>query len=264
MEYRPTGNNGSTGSSVEKALDILLAFSIDSPELGTTEISNRTGLPKSTASRLIHILVALSFLRKNPATKKYLLGSAAYKLGDAALRSRDIRLLTLAQPLLQELAQKTGESVALETLSGIDVVLAMHVEGPSHLRFNFQQGELVPIHVAAGAKVILSLQDKDFIEACIQREFVRFNNSTITSKQEYLKLLDRVRHEGIAYDRGERYHDIYAMAVPIIHPDGPPTAAVIIAGPASRLTEQFLTAVRPALEQTATQIGKGLYSKGEF
>lgn len=247
-------------SSVEKALNIMLCFNSGQAELGTTEISAKTGLPKSTASRLIKTLVTARFLRQNAETKKYLFGSSAYQLGIAAAKSMNSRLLAIAQPYLQNLAETTNESVALELLTGFDVVLAMHVEGPGHLRFNFQRGELVPINVAAGAKVILAHHEADFVETCLHRDFHSFNENTITSKEEYRKLLRKIRKEGVAFDRGERYLDIRAMAAPIINPLGPPIAAVIIAGPTSRLTESFLGKVKPKLLNTVEMIGKSLYA----
>ncbi|SHO43859.1 IclR family transcriptional regulator [Desulfopila aestuarii] len=248
-----------TGSSVEKALNILLAFAPHNTEMGTTEISMKLGMHKSTTSRLISILVATNFLQQNRQTRKYSLGRSAYRIGHAATRSTDTRLLAVAQPYLIELSQKTGESIALELVSGLNVILALHVEGPSHLRFNFQQGELVPINVAAGAKVILAYSDAAFVESCLQREFEKFNDKTIVSKDEYRKLLAKIRSEGIAYDRGERYPDIHAMAVPIRNPEGQPTAAVIMAGPASRLTDSFLRSVIADLQETAEKITKQLY-----
>ena len=252
--------NGANESSVAKALSILLAFSPSDTELGTTELSVKLGMHKSTTSRLIKTLVATHFLQQNPATRKYLLGMSAYRMGYAATRSLDTRLLSIAQPHLFQLAQQTGESVALELLSGTNVILATHVEGPSHLRFNFQQGELVPINVAAGAKAILAHSDPDYIESCLQREFEKFNERTIVSKKSYRALLKTVREDGISYDRGERYVDIHAMAVPIHYPDGPPKAAVIIAGPAFRLTDTFLKSAAPALKETAHKIAESLYS----
>lgn len=252
--------NPARESSVEKALGILLAFNADDRELGTTEISLKTGLPKSTTCRLIKALVNTSFLRQNPVSKKYMFGSSAYQIGTAAVRAMDTRLLAIAYPHLEELARKTGESVALEMLSGIDVVLAMQVEGPSHLRFNFQQGEVVPINVAAGAKVILSGYDESFLDTFLHRKFKKFNDKTITSKDEYRRLLAQVRKKGVAYDHGERYQDIHAMAVPINKPNGPPTAAVIIAGPATRLSESYLESVKHFLLDTADNISKNLFS----
>lgn len=252
--------NGANESSAEKALNLLLAFSSSAREMGTTELSVKLGMHKSTTSRLIKTLVAANFLQQNPATRKYLLGMSAYRIGYAATRSLDSRLLSIAQPYLYELAQRTGESVALELLSGTNVILATHVEGPSHLRFNFQQGEIVPINVAAGAKVILAHSDPDFLESCLQREFERFNERTIVSKKKYRQLLKQVKDDGISYDRGERYADIHAMAVAVHYGGITPKAAVIIAGPASRLTDSFLRSAARPLKETAGKISELLFS----
>jgi DNA-binding IclR family transcriptional regulator len=248
-----------TGTSVEKALSILLVFTPDNTEKGTTEISLQLGLHKSTTSRLISILVAANFLQQNSQTRKYSLGRSAYRIGHSATRTTNTRLLSVAHPYLIELSQKTGESIALEIVSGFNVILAMHVEGPSHLRFNFQQGELVPINVAAGAKVILAYSDAALLESCLQQEFRKYNENTIVSKDEYRRLLAKIRDEGIAYDRGERYTDIHAMAVPVRNPEEQPIAAVIMAGPASRLTDSFLHSVIADLQETAENITRKLY-----
>jgi IclR family transcriptional regulator, KDG regulon repressor len=246
-------------SSAEKALNILLAFTPFNKEMGVTELSVRLGLHKSTTSRLLKLLVSTNFLQQNPTNKKYLLGRAAQQIGNASTRALDARLLAIAQPCLRELSQQTGESVALEMLSGSNVILAMHVEGPSHIRFNFQQGELLPINVAAGAKVILSTVTPEFLEICLQQRFEQFNANTITSKEEYKKLLSEIRKTGIAYDHGERYQDTNAVAVPIASSSSPPTAAVVIAGPAFRLNDLFMQSVIDPLRKTAEKISKLLF-----
>ena len=256
METQTSANT----SSAEKALSILLAFAPFNNEMGTTELSVKLGIHKSTTSRLIKLLVATSFLQQNPLTKKYMLGPSAIKIGNATTRSLDSRLLAVARPCLTELSQITGESIALEMLAGVNVVLALHVEGPSHIRFNFQPGEQVPINVAAGAKAILSHCDPDYLEICIQQlEFQRFNENTIINRDQYRALLNEIKKTGVAYDFGERYQDSNAMAVPIFAVDGPPKAAVVIAGPAFRLTPAFLNSVLGSLRQTADKISKLLF-----
>ena len=246
-------------SSAEKALTILLAFAPYNNEMGTTELGRKLGIHKSTVSRLIKLLVATDFLQQNPLTKKYMLGKSALKIGNATTRSLDSKLLTVSQPYLTELSQLIGESVALEMLTGTNVVLALHVEGPSHIRFNFQQGEQVPINVAAGAKVILSCIKPKLVELCLQQEFTRFNEFTIIAKKTYRKLLKEIKQTGIAYDRGERYRDTHAMATPIHSPDGAPKAAVVIAGPAFRLTDEFLESAIIPLKATAEKISNHLF-----
>jgi DNA-binding IclR family transcriptional regulator len=73
----------------------------------------------------------------------------------------------------------------------------------------------MPIHVAAGAKVILSHSAPEFLVICLQQEFERFNDNTIVSKEQYHSLLGESRQTDIACDRRERYQDTHAMAVPI-------------------------------------------------
>lgn len=117
----------------------------------------------------------------------------------------------------------------------------------------------MPINVAAGAKVILSHSDPALLELCLEQEFERFNENTIVSKEEYRKHLEEIRQTGIAYDRGERYKDTHAMAVPIHNSTGAPKAAVVIAGPAFRLTDRFLQSAIVPLKATAEKIAKQLF-----
>ncbi|MGW8192673.1 MAG: IclR family transcriptional regulator [Desulforhopalus sp.] len=254
-----TKNKGGNSSSVEKALNILLAFTPDNNEMGTTDLSIKLGLHKSTTSRLIKLLVSTNFLQQNPLTKKYLLGSSALRIGHATTRSLDSKLLAVAHPCLAELSQLLGESVALEMISGTNVVLALHVEGPSHIRFNFEQGEQVPINVAAGAKVILSQSDPQLVEIFLEQDFKKFNDNTIVSKSEYRKLLKEIKKTGIAYDKGERYLNTHAMATPIYNLERQTKAAVVIAGPAYRLTDSFMESAIGPLRATAEKISRLLF-----
>jgi DNA-binding IclR family transcriptional regulator len=246
-------------SSTEKALKILLAFAPYNNEMGTLELSAKLDIHKSTVSRLLHMLTAHNFLQQNPATKKYMLGRSVAEIGNAVFNSLDSSIVSIAQPYLNQLSEKVGESVALEIVSGTNVFLASHVEGQQHIRFSFQLGERVPINVAAGSKAILAFSPPEFVTECLQQKFVRFNDNTIISKQTYRNLLKEVRDMGFAYDRGERYEDTHAVATPIFNHEGKPIAAVVIAGPAFRFTTEFLEEALTALKETADKISRRLF-----
>jgi DNA-binding IclR family transcriptional regulator len=246
-------------SSTEKALNILLAFTPHNHPMGTLELSKKLGIHKSTVSRLLHLLADKGFLQQNPETKKYVLGRAAAEIGNAVIRSLNNEIVTIAQPYLNELCETVGESVALEVVSGSNVMLAYHSEGRGHIRFSFQLGERVPLHVAAGAKTILAHSPPDFVDLCIKGKLNRYTENTIVSKTQFRKLLDEVRETGLAYDKGERYEDTRAIATPILNHNGIAVAAVVIAGPAFRLTSQFLLDVVVPLKQTAADISRRLF-----
>jgi DNA-binding IclR family transcriptional regulator len=71
-------------------------------------------------------------------------------------------------------------------------------------------------------------------------------------------LLKEVRATGLAYDMGERYEDVRAVAAPILNHEGMAVAAVVIAGPAFRLTRQYLKTAAGPLKQTAADIAQRL------
>jgi DNA-binding IclR family transcriptional regulator len=246
-------------SSTEKALAILMAFTPNNHPMGTLELSKKLNIHKSTVSRLLHLLTDNGFLHQNPETKKYFLGRAAAEIGNTVLRSLNNEIVTIAQPYLNQLCDEVGESVALEVVSGTNVVLAYHCEGRGHLRFSFKLGEQVPIHVAAGSKTILAHSPADFVDRCLHKRLERFTENTIVSKAKYLELLKEVRKTGLAYDRGERYEDTRAIAAPILNDNGIAVAAVVIAGPAFRLTPEFLSKVKNPLKKTARDISQRLF-----
>jgi len=246
-------------SSTEKALKILMSFVPFNQEMGTLEISKKLGIHKSTVSRLLHLLSHHGFLQQNADNKKYCLGRSAAEIGNAATRSLNGSVVAIAQPYLNELSRKVGESVALEVLSGTNVVLACHVEGQSHIRFSFQPSEQVPINVAAGAKAILAYSPAALVDQFLKKKFIHYNNKTIMSKNEYRSVLEQVRDSGLAFDRGERYEDTYAIATPIFNHEKMPVAAVIIAGPAFRMTAAFLNEIAIPLKQTAAEISQRLF-----
>ena len=247
-------------SSTEKALNILMAFTPHNHPMGTLELSKKLGIHKSTVSRMLHLLADNGFVQQNSETKKYTLGRAAAQIGNAAIRSLKHEMVTIAQPYLNRLCDTVGESVALEVVSGTHVVLAHHSEGRGHIRFSFQLGEQVPLNVAAGAKAILAHSPSDFVDQCLTGKLQRFTSNTIVSKAQYCAQLEQVRESGVAYDNGERYEDTKAIATPILNPEGMALAAVVIAGPAFRLTAQFLADVTPPLKHTAADIAQRLFS----
>jgi DNA-binding IclR family transcriptional regulator len=246
-------------SSTEKALKILLAFSPHNNEMGTLEISKKLGIHKSTVSRLLHLLTANDFLYQNPVSKKYMLGRAIAEMGNVVIKSLNTAIVGIAQPHLNELSNLVGESVALEVLSGTTVLLSGHVEGKSHIRFSFQPGEQVPINVAAGAKAILAYCEEPFVDLCIKKKFHRFTANTIVSKKRFKQVLEEVKMTGIAHDNGERYEDSHAIGTPIFNHEGTPVAAVVVAGPAFRMTPKFQAELIAPLKKTAAEISRRLF-----
>ena len=97
--------------SLERGIDILRAFKPGSALLGNGEISERTGLSKSTVSRLTQTLVASGMLLIEPGTRVYRLAPLVLSLAHA-MRTGS-KVLAIAAPLMRNAAEKHKVNIGL-------------------------------------------------------------------------------------------------------------------------------------------------------
>ena len=97
--------------SLERGIEILRAFRPGSEVLGNGELAERTGLARSTVSRLTQSLVDTGFLQYDAALRAYRLGVPVLSLAHA-MRSGST-VLQLAAPMMRELAQAEHLNVGL-------------------------------------------------------------------------------------------------------------------------------------------------------
>jgi len=91
-----------------RGLQILEAFSEQSPSLSLTEIASTVGLDKSTVFRSVYTLESLGYLERDPETKRYRPGLKVLRLGFAVLNN--LEMAQIAQPYLKALSGKCGET----------------------------------------------------------------------------------------------------------------------------------------------------------
>lgn len=93
-------------TTLARGLAVLRAFRASDDGLGNAEISERTGIPKSTVSRLTFTLQSLGYLNHARRHDRYRPGPALLALGNVATSS--ISFVELAGPIMQRVADETG------------------------------------------------------------------------------------------------------------------------------------------------------------
>lgn len=190
--------------SVQRALQLLTAFSPDEPRLTLTEIAPRTGLPLTTVARLLATLEPLGFLRRFPDAS-YGLGIQVLQLGMVARQTFDI--IDAAGPILQALNGTTGENTNLAIRSGdsqftyVRQLLSRHP-----IRHSSWVGKMQPLAGTANGEA----------------------------------LLGRVGPEGFVAKRKTFEADVTATAAPVRGADGEIMAAISVTGPTYRITDAKL------------------------
>jgi IclR family transcriptional regulator, acetate operon repressor len=240
---RPTGSV----QSVDRALSLLEALALAGSPVGVGELAQRTGLPQGTTHRLLQGLHRRGYVRRE-ASRKYSVGTAALRLGDAAQRS----LARSAQPFLAQLVEASGETANLAVLEGDDVVYLAQVSSPHTLRMFADVGRHVPPHSTAVGKVLLAAMPREGAVALLRRTGLpRRTDATITDLEDLGHVLDAVQAHGWAADDEEQEAGIRCVAVPVFSGEQV-VAAVSLSGPA----ERFGGARDPELVATMQRVSR--------
>jgi len=249
----------SKANAIDKALTILACFLPYNKEMGTVEISQRLGLHKATASRILQTLVRHGFLSQNKETKKFLLGYTVVQLARAIGQSVKADLIPIAKPFIDSLRAELKETVTLEVRSGGSIFMAYIAEGPQLLALAGNIGERVPAHAAAGAKAIVAFSSPDMRRALLGLELERFTKNTITNPAAFARELEKIKKEGIAFDLEEVVEGTCAIGAPVFNHEVEPVGAVVVAAPRQRMARRGNSRMAKTLKETARKISASLY-----
>jgi len=241
-------------TAIEKALQILLAFSPHNEELGTTEVSRLLGFHKATTSRILLTLAEHGFLQQDPATRRFSLGPSVHTLGLALMRSLDTDFVQIAKPYVDALRDEIDEAVGLERLSGTGTVWVYSAESSRLHAIAGEVGGRLPFNAGAGAKIMLAFSPAATQEAFLRQKLVPLTPATITDPAQLRRQLQECRARGFSIDRDEVEIGIGALGAPILDCNGRACAAVVVVAPTRRLPVSPESPLVAALKRTAAAI----------
>ena len=220
-----------TPSAVIDRISLVLdAF--DGPgRLSLAQVVRRTGLPRSSAHRMLERLVQLRWLRRHG--RDYELGMRLVELGSLAVHQD--RLHAAAQPFLHELHRATGLVVHLAVLDGTDVVYLEKIAGGLGPAVPTRVGGRQPAHCTAVGKVLLAFSDPSVLDDFDVDLLTRKTRYSISTRRQLTDELAAIRARGFAYERAESVAGFGCVAAPI-GDIGEPIAAVSVCGPLDRMT----------------------------
>ena len=250
------------GSSVEKALEILLLFDESKQLLGINEMSRLLGMPPSTVQRFVNILKKKGFLRQDPETRKYRLGTVLLKL--AGFLKESLEIAKIAYPIMQRLSRETGETVHLNIIDGYERVCIESIESVQPLMARMPIGQRSPLYAGASSKCLLAFSDEEFVREYLEMvKLEKINMNTITDKEELLKELERTRKRGYAESFSERVTGLGALSAPVFDHRGKIAASLSLAIPEVRFrNEDTRRSYAEKLLAAARQISEILGYKG--
>ncbi len=238
--------------SVDRALDILLCFSANTPELSMTQISEKTAMNKSTVHRLLATLEAKQFVERDQVTGLYRPGKRLLQMAFLTLERNNLR--SVAAPFLKALNEMHRETVTLSIIDETDVVYIDVLESPQGVKIAARPGQRLPAFCTASGKVIMAYETDEALEKIYNHGFKEYTKSTVRDTQVMKHILELVRERGFAYSEEEFEEGINAVASPILDSRMQPLGAIAVAGPAYRLPVKTLLEIGPSVVEMAKKI----------
>jgi IclR family acetate operon transcriptional repressor len=215
--------------AIDRAAELLVGV-VESPgPVSVGELSQRSGLPKSTTSRLVGALERRGLVQRS-GDRRVTPGPVLLRF---AHRDTGASLVDLARPALRHLAELSGETINLGVPTPLGVEHLAQEDTRHFVGGTNWVGRRVPFDSTANGKVLRAFAAGAPADAPIRR-----------------------RGYAIAVDELE--HGLSAVAAPVLGPDGTAVAALSISGPTIRLTHKRIAELVPELVRQAGLLSQRL------
>ncbi|MFC6719237.1 IclR family transcriptional regulator [Natrialbaceae archaeon GCM10025810] len=235
---------------------ILRAFTVlevlwETNGAGPSEIADRLDVPKSTAHAYLSTLAETGYVINDGG--EYRLSYRFLTTGSRIKHRND--LFQVAEVLLNDLAEQTGELVSLVVEESGQAVILHRAFGDRSLELGIYSGMTIPLHTNASGKVLLAyLPDERTDEILEEQGLTRVTDRTITDEGTLRAELEDVREQGYAVDWDQQVTGMGLIAAPIIV-DGRLEGAVGIVGPTGRISdEDYQRTLRRKVQETIDSI----------
>jgi IclR family acetate operon transcriptional repressor len=221
--------------SLARGLNVLEFIAFRQRSVRLKDISEAFDLDMSSAHRVLRTLEEMGYVRRQAIGKSYGPGDKLKEF--AQVFSATERMSTRLRPVLEELAESTGQVAHLALLSETRVVLAnVAVCSTARVTVRLAPGDTEDVYCTAVGKALLSSLPGYERNALLKTlDLEQRTPQTICSMSALKRELDLAAREGVAFDNRETSVEIAGIAAPILDPEGYPVAALGIAMLAHRL-----------------------------
>lgn len=237
-----------------RAVRLLKLFTSERPEMTLSEISQVSGLNKTTTHRLLRALQSEGLVDRNSATACYCLGTGLMALGVLALSSNDLR--RRVRPLLRKLARESGETVTLEVPVERDMLILDEVAGRHVIAATGNIGTRWPLHATSTGKAYMAF-DEHGIER-LGNSLPSLTQNTLVRPDSFRPQLEDIRRRGYAETVDELEDGYTAVGTVIRSSFGDVLGALSIGGPTARMHASRRAQLGTTLCQTVARLDQRL------
>lgn len=242
-------------SALARGLAVLRCVAAADAPVSNRELTEITGIPKPTVSRITATLVSAGFLFRLPDSERFVLTASVLELSNGFLRNFDIR--ARSRPFLIELAERTSLSVHLAVRDRLDMV-AIDVIRPRSavLVTRLEVGSRMDIARTAVGRAYLAALEDDERRELVGALHTAHGDDWPVVQARLDAALDDTRRNGYAIAIGEWRDGLNAVAAGFVGPSGQRYAVNCGGAAQQHSAEALLDTAVPALLDCVARIAR--------
>lgn len=238
-EQEPTG-----APAVARAAAILRLLARAEEPLGVNAIAKQLDLVPSTCLHVLRALVAETFVRIDPATKRYTLDAGILPIAHRLLRQDDFA--ERAVPLLETIAKPHGVTAIGVRVIGLQHMVVLAVAQPGvAFRLHVEVGAHYPALISATGRCNAAFGG--YTQTELRRAFGKLDWDRPPPYAQWREEVDATREAGFSVDAGRYIQGVTIIAAPVFDGNGMMSHAVVTVGVNEQMDKDTVTSIGRSL-----------------
>ena len=242
---------------LEKVVKVLDLYTYREAAFTLSDISKRTGLPKTTVFRILKTFENTGFFKYDPGQEKYSLGLRFLELGGIVYSSLSVR--KAAAPYMDTLSNSLKATILLGVMKDDQLLYIDKREMDSIIRVTSHTGLKRPPYFGMLGMTLLAYMDNKEKERLLTLyPPTKITPKTVTDIRRIMKKLDEAKRKGYYMEQDEIVEGLLGIGVPIMDFSGNVVAALGATQPVFQIKEGTIENTIHQLLDASRSISKEL------
>ncbi|MDS4013445.1 MAG: IclR family transcriptional regulator [Candidatus Accumulibacter sp.] len=239
--------------SIEVGTRLLRALATHGRPMMLRDLAKNAGMPAAKAHRYLVSFMRMGLVEQDANTGRYDLGAFSLELGLASLSRLDP--VRLGGPILEDLCEQIGETVALAMLGNHGATIVRWVEAGGPITVTLRTGTVLPLSRSATGRAFVAYCRLPFMKKLLERELrdaAAETGESVTAQIQTLEpIINEIRLHGISRATGSLTPGINGFSAPVFDHTGHMVAAVTSLGAIGHFDTDWNSPLAVAIKEAA-------------
>lgn len=246
--------------SIEVGTRLLRALAAHGRPMMLRDLAKTAEMPAAKAHRYLVSFIRMGLVEQDNQTGRYDLGAFSLELGLASLARLDA--VRLATPILEDLCERIGETVALGMLGNHGPTIVRWVEAGGPITVTLRAGTVLPLINSATGRAFLAYCRTPYFKKLAERDLrasALDNGQNLTALvRDLTSIVGEIRLHGISRASGSLTPGINGFAAPVFDHTGNMVGTVTSLGSIGHFDTEWNSPLAFAIKEAAQTLSERL------